>query len=122
MTNPGMQEPFDFNKVGKRMPYTVPDSFFDQMEVNIMKEIVSAPTRAEQSHATKGRTRWIVSTLMAVAAMALVVVLFHRTSSPSPAPGLGEVATAYHNLCEEDRNYLMEVYQDDPFLNDNTFE
>lgn len=95
MTNPGMQEPFDFDKVGKRMPYTVPDGFFDQMEANIMKEVVPAPTRAEQSHATQGRTRWIVSTLMAVAAVVFVVVLFHRTP---PAPPGSQPQRGGHSL------------------------
>lgn len=34
-----MKADFDFDKVGKRMPYTVPDDFFTEMENNIWKEV-----------------------------------------------------------------------------------
>ena len=30
-----MEKGFDFNKIGKRMPYQVPDGFFDQLEENV---------------------------------------------------------------------------------------
>ena len=32
-----MEQNYDFNSVGKKMPYTVPDGFFDQLEENVMK-------------------------------------------------------------------------------------
>ena len=37
-----MNKDFDFDKVGKRMPYQVPDSFFAQLESNVMQEVKSA--------------------------------------------------------------------------------
>ena len=36
-----MNKDFDFDKVGKRMPYQVPDCFFDQLESNVMQEVKS---------------------------------------------------------------------------------
>lgn len=33
-----MEKNFDFNKIGKRMPYTVPEGFFDEMERDIMQQ------------------------------------------------------------------------------------
>lgn len=32
-----MKEKFDFDRIGKRMPYTTPDGFFDDMENSIMQ-------------------------------------------------------------------------------------
>ena len=34
-----MNKDFDFDKVGKRMPYTTPDGFFDKLEDDIWKEV-----------------------------------------------------------------------------------
>lgn len=31
-----MESNFDFNKIGKRMPYTTPDGFFDSLETDIL--------------------------------------------------------------------------------------
>lgn len=33
-----MDNRFDFNKIGKRMPYTVPEGIFDEMRENVLKE------------------------------------------------------------------------------------
>ena len=30
---------FDFEQVGKRMPYNVPDGFFDKFEADVMKDV-----------------------------------------------------------------------------------
>ena len=34
-----MEKEFDFDKIGKRMPYQTPDGFFDEMEENIWNEV-----------------------------------------------------------------------------------
>lgn len=34
-----MEKEFDFDKIGKRMPYQTPDGFFDEMEANIWNEV-----------------------------------------------------------------------------------
>ena len=30
-----MEKEFDFNRIGKRMPYTTPEGFFNKMEADI---------------------------------------------------------------------------------------
>ena len=32
-------EKFDFDKVGKRMPYSTPEGFFKEMEANILEAV-----------------------------------------------------------------------------------
>ena len=44
-----MNKDFDFDKVGKRMPYQVPDCFFDQLESNVMQEVKSEVAVAKKS-------------------------------------------------------------------------
>ena len=34
-----MDKTFDFNKVGKKMPYTMPDRFIDDMEEEVMARV-----------------------------------------------------------------------------------
>ena len=34
-----MDKTFDFNTIGKRMPYAVPDGFFEKMEEDVMQDI-----------------------------------------------------------------------------------
>ena len=33
-----MEQNYDFSKIGKQMPYTVPDGFFDELEENVMSK------------------------------------------------------------------------------------
>ena len=34
-----MKKDFDFGRIGKRMPYTVPRNFFDEMEGNVWEKV-----------------------------------------------------------------------------------
>ncbi|EKC62085.1 hypothetical protein OBE_08150, partial [human gut metagenome] len=41
---------FDFEKVGKRMPYSTPEGFFKEMEANILEQVkndIPAPVRIQ---------------------------------------------------------------------------
>lgn len=43
-------EKFDFDKVGKRMPYSTPEGFFKEMEANILEQVKNdkpAPIRIQ---------------------------------------------------------------------------
>ena len=45
-----MEKDFDFNSIGKRMPYQVPDGFFDQLEKDVWKEIKEEPNQGSVFH------------------------------------------------------------------------
>lgn len=58
-----MDKDFNLDKVGKRMPYTTPEGFLDQLEANVWQEV-----KADMNmHQTKPRRKLyrlsIVSTL-----------------------------------------------------------
>lgn len=126
-----MEKQFDFNEVGKRMPYyDMPDGFFERLQDNVMREIqdgqTGKPTTAILSNKSKGRSRraWLLRLvpLTSVAAAALVAwLLLPNGASKKAAPQVGsytQVEQAFNNLSDADRNYLVNMYQDDLFLNE----
>lgn len=111
-----MNKDFDLNNVGKRMPYTVPDGFFDKLETQVSERV-----KAEKSASAarkRIRLRWWGGSFTAIAAaVALFFVL--RTgvvTTPTPKDSFSEVEQAFGNLSSEDREYILAVYQDDPLL------
>ena len=121
-----MEKQFDFNEVGKRMPYyDMPDGFFERLQNNVMREIhdgqAENPAQAIQPKA-KTRKAWLVRLvpLTSVAAAALVAwLLIPHNASKQAAPQDGsyaQVEQAFNNLSDADRNFLVSTYQDDLFL------
>lgn len=101
---------YNFEPIGKKMPYRVPDDFFADVEKNITADALRQRRR--------GYTRifW-----RGIAAAAVLVLLFMATR-----PGISrhrtdftEVAQAFDDLSDADRSYLLETYQDDIFITNN---
>ena len=112
-----MDKQFDFEQVGKRMPYNVPDGFFDQLEQNVMAEITADNTATEKP---KVKARTVKMTfrilLAATAAVALFFVVTKNMPSDTTEDSFANVELAYNNLSNEDQEYLMEVYEEDVFM------
>ncbi|MCH3982225.1 MAG: hypothetical protein LKE41_10080 [Prevotella sp.] len=117
-----MEKQFDFNQIGKRMPYGVPDGFFDRLQDNVMREIKSSkPTPIIKSKA-KTRKAWILRlaplTAVAAALVALLLIPHGTPKKATPQEGsYAQVEQAFNNLSDADRSYLVSAYQDDLFLN-----
>ena len=117
-----MEQNYDFNSVGKKMPYTVPDGFFDQLEENVMKAWnVDHNKREEKSSSSgKGKTiRIAIRTLLAVAAciaLFLVVKMALPQGDDTITDDFTSVELAFNNLSTEDQDYLLEVYQEEEEL------
>ena len=118
-----MEKQFDFNQVNKRMPYGVPDGFFDRLQDNVMDEIKSSEPAPTIKPKAKTRQAWLVrlAPLTAVAAVALVAILLiphgaHKKAVPQKG-SYAQVEQAFNNLSDADRSYLVNAYQDDLFLN-----
>lgn len=117
-----MSNDFDFDKIGKRMPYRVPEQFFDSMETNVLeivgKEKSGDNTGTRQGTVPKPHTRkrmFICSVVAAAAAALLFVVIFSHTRQD--APTLNDVDRAFCQLSAADQQYMLSVYQDDEFIN-----
>lgn len=97
-----------FDKIGRQMPYRVPDSFFDDFE----NRIIAGHRRRTIRH----RVKMLLLPLGAAAAIA-ILLLAVRPAAFSPATGYAEIAQAFDDLSEADRTCLLDTYQDDIFFN-----
>lgn len=130
---------FDFKQVGKRMPYTTPDGFFKDMEKNILEAVKDDTPQSvkiqPQSVKVQPKKRpvfkMIWAAAIAVAASVAVLLVLNidfsaadssLASSHSSQPSLAkdeleQVDQAFAQLSEADQAYLLDVYQEDVFLN-----
>lgn len=105
---------FDFNRVGKRMPYIVPEGFFERLEA----QPVPSPVKRRRRLAPLAR----FAASVAVAAVLAGAVYFittpaHRSAAPARAVTSDAVIEAFDNLSADDQAFLMDLYQEDIFLN-----
>ena len=109
-----MEQNYDFCKIGKQMPYTVPDGFFDQLEENVMNEVKAQPARKKATV-----LRMAIRAAIAIAAciaLFLVVKKVLPQDNDTITDDFENVELAFNNLSTEDQDYLLEVYQEELFL------
>lgn len=114
-----MKEDFDLDKIGKKMPYTTPDGFFDELENNIWSEVkddmkpvkIANPVKRRPAYAFLGR-------VAAVAAVVAVVLMVGMKFGKPAAPTIDDVDMAFCQLSDEDQDYLLSIYQEDVFINE----
>lgn len=111
-----MNKIFDFNTIGKRMPYTTPEVFFSTMEQNILYNTVEKSPSKKKHNST---IRWIIGATVSVAAMALLVfTLTFKTQKPVENTGsMAAVEQAFSQLSPADQAFMKEIYSNDIFLN-----
>ena len=119
-------EKFDFDQVGKRMPYSTPDDFFKDMEANILEQVKDdkpKPVRIQPKKRPLMKVIWAAA--MAVAASVAVLLILNidfaapHSSLPSQADNeMQAVDQAFAQLSSADQAYLLDVYQEDVFLDD----
>ncbi len=120
-------EKFDFDQVGKRMPYSTPDDFFKDMEANILEQVKDdkqVPVR-RQPKKRPSLMKVIWAAAMAVAASVAVLLILNidfaapHSSLPSQVDNeMQAVDQAFAQLSSADQAYLLDVYQEDVFLDD----
>lgn len=109
-----MEQKFDFDKIGKRMPYTVPSGTFDEIEHNVADSLSLRKKKMNKVHLL----RW--SAGLAVAASIALLIVVRPTNSISSTTSddmLTKIDLAEADLSEADREYLVEIYNDDIFIN-----
>lgn len=123
-------------KLNKRLPYSVPDGFFDVMEANVMAKIkadAEAGTSVGDDKAdtqmlnkryrkTIKRTRTISLSILAMAASLLLLftIFSQSTKTAQQTNDMESIDKAFSQLSTDDQTFLMEVYDDDMFLDDAT--
>ena len=110
-----MEQNYDFSNIGKKMPYTVPDNFFDKLEENVMNEVKAQPATKKKGSVI----RMAIRTALAVAAciaLFLVVKKALPQGEDSITDDFTSVELAFNNLSTEDQDYLLEVFQEEEEL------
>ena len=121
-------------KLNKRLPYSVPDGFFDVMEDNVMAKIkadaginvggdkADTQMRDKQYRKTTKHTRTISLSILAMAAslMLLFTIFSQSTITVQQTNGMESIDMAFSQLNADDQAFLMEIYDDDMFLDDAT--
>lgn len=121
-------------KLNKRLPYSVPDGFFDVMEANVMAKIkadaginvggdkADTQMRDKQYRKTTKHTRTISLSILAMAAslMLLFTIFSQSTKTVQQTNGMESIDMAFSQLNADDQAFLMEIYDDDMFLDDAT--
>lgn len=110
-----MEKDFDFNRIGKRMPYRTPEGFLDEMEANIWKEVQGG---LPQTYKRKTYRLRIFATSLAVAASIALLLVFSPVSYKGQSDSFSKVEQAFANLSQQDQAYMLSVYQEDLFMNE----
>lgn len=123
-----MNKDFDFDKVGKRMPYTTPDGFFDKLEDDIWKEVkndsqekpnnITATVEPQQASRKSAKLHLLMRSVVAVAASIALLLVINMNFSKSNGTSINDVDQAFSQLTTDDQAYLLNVYQDDVFINE----
>ena len=111
-----MEKEFDFNRIGKRMPYKMPEGFLDEMETNVWQEVQDELLKAQ--HKRKTFRLRVFAGAMAVAASIALLLVFHPFSPKEETDCFSHVEQAFANLSQEDQAYMLAVYQEDIFMNE----
>lgn len=117
---------FDFDQVGKRMPYSTPEGFFKEMEANILEQVKDdkqVPVRRQLKKRPLMKVIWTAA--MAVAASVAVLLVLnidfmapHSSLTSQADNEMQAVDQAFAQLSSADQAYLLNVYQEDVFLDE----
>lgn len=121
-----MEQNYDFSKIGKQMPYTVPDGFFDKLEENVMREVKAQPAKKNKAKTIRMAIRAALAVAACLALLFLIVKKNLPQGNNTITDDFDNVELAFSNLSTEDQDYLLEVYQEEQFmdnvLNESNYE
>ncbi len=109
-----MKEDFDLDRIGKRLPYTAPNGFLDDIENNVWETVKQ---EMQPSKPRRNFRLWYSVTGGLVAASIALLVVFNLLPHDSSS-NFEDVEKAFANLSSSDRDYLFVTYQNDLFMNE----
>lgn len=107
-----MRDKFDFENIGKRLPYTMPENTYSEME----SKVFAALREDEIEKKTYRRIKWwsIAGVAMAASVALLLTIVPPKTEKEDL---LEQIDLACAKLSETDMDFLIEISQEDIFLN-----
>lgn len=124
-----MKQIFDFKQIDKQMPYRVPDGFFQEMEHKVLDAVAEKTTecKLEQAEpkpvAAKRFSFTHLAKYAAVVAASVVVLLAVNVKFfyVAPSTDMQDMEAAFDQLSLSDQECLVELYQEDVFLDNGWF-
>ena len=113
-----MNKNFNFSQVGKRMPYSVPDDFFGELEENVMRQ-ASAIAAEPKPSAWRKRIAW-GTCISAAAAVALLLTVNVNSTKATADVSEEAVNVAFAQLAPEDQAFLLEVWDESEMMDEQT--
>ena len=110
-----MTEQFDFDKIGKKLPYRIPEGFFDDMQQQVMQQV-------EEQHRHRTMIRRISSVVIGMAAVfsALVYIPWSSNTSPDAQEHAKTESSAFswiEQLSDDDLKAIDDMSEYDIFMN-----
>ncbi|MGM9869492.1 MAG: hypothetical protein ACI30R_07715 [Sodaliphilus sp.] len=113
-----MNKDFDFSQVGKRMPYRTPERFFQELEDDVMGQVATIEPLPKPSPWRK-RIAW-GTCISAAAAVALLVTVNLKSQQTADDVSEEAVNVAFARLAPEDQAFLLEVWDEDVLIDEET--
>lgn len=104
-----MNHEFDFDQVGRRLPYSVPSGAFEAMEEAVMN-------RVRRQRTVRRRLWWCSAAAAAVVAAIAIGTMVQRPAEQPVVTTFDNVLAAYQNLSADDQDYLAQYYDNDLFM------
>lgn len=127
-----MAQEYNFNKVGKKMPFSAPNGFFEQMQANVLaevakeeeaKKVMKIRMTAQAKSQRKAKTIRLYMAVASIAACVCLVLLVGRSFFGSEAvetqhssASVATVDKAYDNLSVDEQQELNATYANDVYL------
>ena len=95
----------NLEKMGKMMPYTVPEGFFDAMEERLMQEVTAKKKKSSLR-------RVVLWTGLAVAASLALLLVLRQGVSKVETDSFEQVEMAFNQLSDNDQQLILDYYDE----------
>lgn len=114
MADSDMHPEFKFENTGKKMPYTVPDGFFRELETSLNS--IAGKQSVVRHVQAASPWMWIIRTSLTAAALVAIIfsltVLFPHHREPENI----SVEQAFSNLSATDQDYIIDNFRNDMII------
>lgn len=115
-----MKRDFNFENIDKRMPYSTPEGFFDELEENIWREVGKPATATVDTQPARKRRnmRTLTKVVLGMTAAAALLAAVNLNLYKADAATSADIEEAFSQLSADDQEFMLSVYQDDVFFNE----